>query len=126
MNVWQRRRRCILARGRAEPAVLVVALGGESPHQRLLDAFSAAPIEIARLPLNDLPLREIFRAQFRHMRFEVGHCCGTTLALFCFSALRTTSIAQRRERCCVCDDEEKRRTHVAGRWRLFGQVVVEN
>ena len=117
MNVWQRRRRGLLvvaAQGAAQLGVVVV-VGGEPPHQRLFDVLRATLVEIARLPLIDLPQREIFRLQFRHMRLELSHCCGTTLALFCFSALRTTSSAQRRERCCVCDDEEKRCTHVPGR-----------
>jgi hypothetical protein len=46
---------------------LVVPLSGESPHRRLLDAFSATLIEIARQPLNDLTLCEIFRVHFRQM-----------------------------------------------------------
>jgi hypothetical protein len=85
MNVWQRRRRGLLvvaAQGAAQLGVVVV-VGGEPPHQRLLDILRATLVEIARLPLIDLPQREIFRPHFRQIRFEVGHFCGTALALFC-------------------------------------------
>ena len=74
MNVWQRRRRGLLvvaAQGAAQLGAVVVV--GEPPHQRLLDVLSATLVDIARLPLIDLPQREIFRPQFRNMRLELGH-----------------------------------------------------